>query len=194
MISPRQGSTFKVVLVGSCNTGKTSIIQRLLTRQFKEEVVPTIGAGMSLYESTEGDPPVTLNVWDTAGQDDYRSLGRAYYRSAAAAVLVFDVTSGTSFSDLDYWKNELEQTPSDGRITVLVGNKIDQEEARVIQKTDAENFAKENDFWYRETSAMTGAGVTELFEEIAEYCRTHQANRVPISAKPKEETEEKKCC
>ena len=105
MISPSEFTAqCKVVLLGSSNAGKTSVLRRLIYDKFSEEVSPTLGSSLSTFEAKVDDVNVKLNIWDTAGQENYRSLAKVYYRDANVAIILFDVTSQESFSDVDFWR------------------------------------------------------------------------------------------
>lgn len=133
---------------------------------------------------------VTLNLWDTAGQESYRSLARVYYRDSQAAIIVFDVTNRNSFKEADFWLNELQSCSlHDKCLIFIVGNKIDlvnqaeitnddNNEAttceppqlceREVTIEEAQALARQNKGFYFETSAKDGRGVNKLFESVAE--------------------------
>ena len=159
----------KVVMVGDTRVGKTCVLEKLTSGIFKESSPPTIGAAFKshILETKEGC--VSLQIWDTAGQEKYRALTQMYYRSANVALLFFDLTNRDSFNALELWCGELSRKAPEKIKTVLVGNKLDLIEERVVSKDDAEKFANEhNIFFYAETSAKTGEGITDLFVRIAE--------------------------
>ena len=156
----------KVVLLGSSNAGKTSILRRLVYDKFSENVSPTLGSSLSTFDAKTGDSVVRLNVWDTAGQENYRSLAKVYYRDANVALVVFDVTSKESFSDVDFWLSELDSSESNGYIVVIVANKIDCEN-RVITSDMGKALSERAGAVYAETSAKTSEGIKELFSNIA---------------------------
>ena len=186
---------WKVVLLGSASTGKTSILRRLIFGAFPEDVTSTLGAALSTYDVKVNDTIVHLNVWDTAGQESYRSLARLYYRDAKAAVVVFDVTSSASFNEVEFWIGELDQAESFSHYIILVGNKIDQEEDRVVSRADAESLAERSGAIYMETSALTGEGVTNVFKTIAEHFMTvAETNRNAKNTKLTPKREENSCC
>lgn len=122
------------------------------------------------------DVNVKFEIWDTAGQERYRSLAPMYYRGAAAAVVVYDITSAESFEGAKRWVNELKGMQSSEVVIALAGNKVDQEGSRRAVDTEtAASFARDQGILFMETSAKTGQNVIDLFNEIA--------NRLPKEKK-----------
>jgi small GTP-binding protein len=160
----------KVVIVGDTQVGKTCLLSRLTTGQFQGTDQPTIGAGFQNLAITAAHGVVSLQIWDTAGQEQYRSLAPMYYRNAQAAILVFDLTNHRSFLGLEDWVAELEAREADDRVKLfVVGNKCDLAQDRVLDRAKAERFAQSHHaLAYYETSAKTGDGVIELFTEVAD--------------------------
>lgn len=108
------GEPIKIVLTGSCGTGKTSIINRLVFDDFQEEYITTEGGacGQKTFDYEEG--PLSMDVWDTAGQEKYRSLTKIFYKDARIAILVYDITRRETFEELkNYWIRQLTQYAGD---------------------------------------------------------------------------------
>ena len=101
--------SFKVVLVGDSNVGKTSMLQRFAKDTFRNDIEPTVGPQFMsrLVELEDTGATMKLQIWDTAGQEKYRSVTPIYYRDAAAAICVFDVTSRQSLDDAEKWVEDL---------------------------------------------------------------------------------------
>ncbi|GLT52064.1 hypothetical protein SLE2022_382810 [Rubroshorea leprosula] len=157
----------KLVLLGDMGTGKTSLALRLVKGQFYDNQEPTIGAAfftqiLSLTEAT-----VKFDIWDTAGQERYHSLAPMYYRGAAAAVVVYDISSKDTLVRAKKWVQELQRQGNPNIIMALVANKSDLDSKREVENEEGEQFAQENGMFFIETSAKTAQNVNELFYEIA---------------------------
>ena len=163
----------KVVLVGDTQVGKTCILGRLTSGTFRTNSPATVGAAFQNHVMTTSKGVVTMQIWDTAGQEKYRALAPMYYRSAHVAILFFDLTNPDSFKSLDQWANELEEKTTGELKLFLVGNKSDLVDERKIRRQDAEEFGFQHGaIEYLETSAKTGDGVVELFTKVAEVAET----------------------
>ncbi|EFN54068.1 hypothetical protein CHLNCDRAFT_25172 [Chlorella variabilis] len=158
----------KLVLLGEMGSGKTSLVQRFVRGQYFENQESTIGA--SFFTKTIPEKHVKFEIWDTAGQERYHSLAPMYYRGAAAAIVVYDVTHPASFERAKKWVWELRQNVQNPNLIIaLVGNKVDlAEEARAVPEADARTYAAETGLLFFEASAMTNVNVVELFDEVAD--------------------------
>ena len=154
---------FKLIVVGNQGTGKSSILNRFVNETFEENYQATIGLDFQSKNITIHDQDVRLIIYDTAGQEKFRSLIPMYTRDANIILLVYDVTSKDSFIHLSQWLNDLNTIKKDEVIFAVVGNKIDLEDKREVSKEEGENYAKEQSFLFAEVSAKTGNGFSELF-------------------------------
>mmetsp|Transcript_35555 Transcript_35555/g.48441 ORF Transcript_35555/g.48441 Transcript_35555/m.48441 type:complete len:202 (-) Transcript_35555:196-801(-) len=155
---------FKLVLLGDASVGKSCLVVRFAKGEFYEYQEPTIGAAFMTQTVSLGDVVVKFEIWDTAGQERYKSLAPMYYRGAAAAVVVYDITSKESFDAAKSWVVELQSTDT---LIALAGNKSDLDASRVIDSETARAYADSMGILYMETSAKSGQNVNELFHEIA---------------------------
>lgn len=157
---------FKIVIIGETGVGKTCILKRLTKQTFEEQQGVTIGVefgnfGMIVREQTY----VKLQIWDTAGQESFRSITRNFYQGSNGVFLVFDITNRASFDDIrNQWLKEIRTHTNPGIVIYLIGNFSDMEEERDVTYQEAFEFARDNQFThYIETSAKTGENVQEVF-------------------------------
>jgi len=162
-----QNLTFKFLVIGNSGVGKTSLVHRLCLNEFSEEIETTIGLEYMVYKLSISDTKVQLQIWDTAGQEQYRSLGRSYYRDAVGVLIVFAYNDHKSLDSLDQWISDARTYCHPNMRVLLVGNKIDLEEDRAISKSEIEQYAKKRKLDFIETSAKTNANVHEAFQRAA---------------------------
>ncbi|XP_077237917.1 ras-related protein RHN1-like isoform X2 [Tasmannia lanceolata] len=148
-------------------TGKTSLVLRFVKGQFFDYQESTIGAAFFSQIISLNEATVKFDIWDTAGQERYHSLAPMYYRGAAAAVVVYDISSMDSFLRAKKWIQELQRQGNPNLVMLLVANKADLEEKREVDAKVGEQHAQENGLFFMETSAKTAQNVNELFYEIA---------------------------
>jgi small GTP-binding protein len=157
---------YKVVLLGDSRVGKTTLIAREVQADYQLNLKPTVGCHCNTLSLIVGRKTVTLQVWDTAGQEMYRALVPVYLRGASAAILVYDRTETESFQALNHWCSLLEDTVPAGTPIYLVANKLDLHRV-VVPDTLGLQFATQRKAKFHKVSALTGDGVDQLFEEIA---------------------------
>ena len=157
----------KIGFLGDPHVGKTSLCNNYNGIEFDENIVPTIGAEKfeKKIRIKSGDE-IKLIYWDTSWQERFRSSSFKCIRSVHAIILVFDITSKSSFENLNHWLEDIKDN-FDNPNLVLFGNKVDLEEKREVSKEEIEKFAKNNKIAYFETSAKTGNGINEGFDYIA---------------------------
>jgi Ras-related protein Rab-18 len=127
----------------------------------------TVGVDLKVKIVCIRDKTLKVSIWDTAGQERFRTLTSAYYRGAQGIILVYDITDRDSFENITHWLKEIDLYSSDEEVVkFLIGNKMDNQENRVISKVEALNFARENNMLFLETSAKTREGVHQAFEEL----------------------------
>jgi small GTP-binding protein len=159
-----------VVAVGDSCVGKTSLISVALGEPFNAFEPNTIGANWHLYSTTVMGAACELQIWDTAGQERYRTLGPLYYRNAVAGIVVYDITSRSSFENISRWIDSLLGVAGTSVRVFVVGNKKDLTEERIVSYDEglAWTNSRDRNYHFAETSAKTGEGVTTLFQTIAE--------------------------
>ena len=160
----------KICLLGDVSVGKTSIASRFCKNSFNDNYINTIGGAYQQQNIIlNNGVKMKLHIWDTSGQDKFRSMTNIYYRDAQVAILTYDVTNEQSLDSLTYWLKELnDKVDQDNMLLCLAGNKndVDASQKRVLTSKGKE-FAEKNNMLFYETSAKTGAGVKELFQAIA---------------------------
>jgi len=156
----------KIVFLGDTGVGKTSIVVRYVEQRFSSSVSPTIGASFLSKFVTVNGVRVKLQLWDTAGQERFRSLAPMYYRGAAAAVLIFDITSMESYLRVKEWVKELRANVFDEILLFVVGNQVDKS-GRQVESSEATDYAHSIGGHFFETSARKNTGIEELFLSIA---------------------------
>ncbi|KAL0382686.1 UNVERIFIED_CONTAM: Ras-related protein RA [Sesamum calycinum] len=157
----------KLVLLGDSGVGKSCIVLRFVRGQFDPTSKVTVGASfLSQTIALQDSTTVKFEIWDTAGQERYAALAPLYYRGAAVAVVVYDITSPESFSKAQYWVKELQKHGSPDIVMALVGNKADLQEKREVPVQDGIDYAERNGMFFIETSAKTADNINQLFEVI----------------------------
>ena len=159
-------NTCKVVLVGDAGTGKTCIITRFINNRFDKSQMTTACPSFCTKSVNypEYNKTINLDIWDTAGQEIYRSISKLFYKCASVGILVYDITSRKSFESIkDYWYNELKDNTEEGIIFNLVGNKEDLYETENVKEDEAKEFAKSINAHFYKTSAKNNVLITELF-------------------------------
>ena len=157
----------KVVLLGDAGVGKSSLVLRFVTNSFDKYSESTIGASfMSKLLLVDG-APIKYQIWDTAGQEKYHSLAPMYYRGAAAAIIVYDITRAASFQTLKNWVRELQQLGPENIVLAICGNKSDLEDKREVSTAEAKAYAAEIGALFLESSAKLNKNVADVFTDIS---------------------------
>uniref|UniRef100_A0A1B6DII9 Uncharacterized protein n=1 Tax=Clastoptera arizonana TaxID=38151 RepID=A0A1B6DII9_9HEMI len=157
----------KVVVLGAQGVGKTSMVVRYIGKMFSHHISPTIGASFFTCKINVEDVRVKLQVWDTAGQERFRSMAPMYYRSANAALLVFDITQYFTFTSIKSWIKELQRNVEEPLVLCVVGNKIDLENQRKVSRDEALEYTSSIGGTYYEVSALNDQGIEEVFLNTA---------------------------
>jgi Ras-related protein Rab-2A len=160
--------TFKYIIIGESGVGKSCLLLQFTDKRFEPLFDMTIGVEFGARSIQLNNQEVKLQIWDTAGQESFRSITRSYYRGACGALLVFDVTNRASFQSLQGWLDDARANCNVPITVMLVGNKSDLESKRQVPKEEAQAFAEEKGLSYIETSAKTAANVDEAFIATAQ--------------------------
>ncbi|CAO3628138.1 unnamed protein product [Mucor fragilis] len=159
---------FKLVFLGEQSVGKTSLITRFMYDTFDNTYQATIGIDFLSKTMYLEDRTVRLQLWDTAGQERFRSLIPSYIRDSSVAVVVYDITSRTSFQNTSKWIEDVRAERGSEVIIVLVGNKTDLNDKREVTLEEGEKRANDCNIMFIETSAKAGHNVKALFRRIAQ--------------------------
>ncbi|KAK8673474.1 hypothetical protein V6N13_111808 [Hibiscus sabdariffa] len=156
---------FKYIIIGDTGVGKSCLLLQFTDKRFQPVHDLTIGVEFGARMVTIDDRPIKLQIWDTAGQESFRSITRSYYRGAAGALLVYDITRRETFNHLMSWLNDARQHGNPNMAVMVIGNKCDLSHRRAVSKEEGEKFAKDNRLLFLETSART----SENAEEVSDF-------------------------
>lgn len=172
---------FKVVVAGSKDAGKTSLIRRYTLGKFEFDLKSTIGVDFETKKVEVNDTDVLLNIWDFAGEHKFRILFPAYVSGASGALLLYDITRKESLKDLHDWMDVILGVPNPPKTLILIEAKADLEDKRQVSKKDAEEFFEEYDFQGEllSTSAKTGKNVEKAFLMLGEEIVKNSLTKCP---------------
>lgn len=186
----------KLLIIGESAVGKSCLLMRFAEDKFTDSFLTTIGIDFKVRHVEINDTKVKLQIWDTAGQEKFRTITKAYYRGAHGILLVFDVTVRESFDQTRMWMNSIKENMTDPVTVVLVGNKCDMQ--RMVSTEEGAAMAKEFGVEYFETSAKEGTNVETTFMHLAERIMTTKPKistpTVAISPKDLKKKKSKGCC
>ena len=151
----------------SLGVGKSCLLLQFTDKRFRTDHDLTIGVEFGARLVTIGGKQIKLQIWDTAGQESFRSITRSYYRGATGALLVYDISRRDTFNHLTRWLDEARQHANPKMVIMLIGNKSDLEK-REVSFEEGEKFAQENGLIFLETSAKTAQNVEEAFLKTAQ--------------------------
>ncbi|XP_023161021.1 ras-related protein Rab-43 [Drosophila hydei] len=172
---------FKIVLIGDCCTGKTSILQRFKTGNYVERHGNTIGVDFSMKTIEVEGKQVKLQIWDTAGQERFRTITQSYYRANNGVIIVYDITKRSTFANLQKWIEEVRRYTASNVLIILIGNKCDLESEREVDFEEARQMCQyiPEILFVMETSAKENTNVEDAFRCLAtELKRQHDSSNV----------------
>jgi Ras-related protein Rab-1A len=171
-----QSNPYRVLLLGDSGVGKTSLLLRYVDGTFTDALINNIGGDFKEKKVAVGKHTVVLQIWDTAGQERFRQITSSFYRGAQGIIVVFDVTNRDSFKNLQKgWMKDIVKYSSPNVSTLIVGNKVDLQNERVVSTEDAKAYADEVGLPFMETSAKTNHNVTAVFLKMAEMILKNQS-------------------
>ena len=188
---------YKILLLGDSEVGKSCFLMRYADNVFVDNYITTIGLDYKLkYVQLDSGQVIKVQLWDTAGQDRYRTIAKNYYKGSHGILLLYDVTKTSSFENIREWIKDIREEVYEKAIIFLIGNKIDKKDQIKIKTEDAEKLAEEFNIPFFEASAKSGENVDEIFKalykKISEvYVDIQQEGGRKLSKKNKKN---KKCC
>ena len=165
---PNCDLSFKVIIIGDQGVGKSCLSIKVSRNYFEDFYSPTVGFEFVSFNVRVEDKNIKLQIWDTCGQEVYRSLISSFYRSASLAIIVYSIDSEDSFNNLEKWLNDIKTQSNPDIKIFLIGNKADLEDKRKISKEIGEKFCNDHKLsFFIETSAKTGFNVQNVFIQVA---------------------------
>ncbi|XP_053951929.1 ras-related protein Rab-35-like [Anastrepha obliqua] len=191
---------FKLLIIGDSGVGKSSLLIRFSDDTFAGTYITTIGVDFKIRTVVIDGLRIKLQIWDTAGQERFRTITSTYYRGTHGVIIVYDVTNGESFANVRRWLDEI-QNNCDVVNKVLVGNKNDDPDRKVVITEDAQRFARQMDIELFETSAKDNTNVEEMFLAITRQVLQHKLRNAQneqqkdsITLKQQKSKRKSKCC
>lgn len=193
---------FKLLIIGDSGVGKSSLLLRFADNTFSGSYITTIGVDFKIRTVEINGEKVKLQIWDTAGQERFRTITSTYYRGTHGVIVVYDVTSAESFVNVKRWLHEINQN-CDDVCRILVGNKNDDPERKVVETEDAYKFAGQMGIQLFETSAKENVNVEEMFNCITELvlrakkdnlAKQQQQQQNDVVKLTKNSKRKKRCC
>ena len=155
----------KYVIIGDSGVGKSNILLQYINGKFNEDFKATVGVEFGAKNIEINGRIYRIQIWDTAGQENFRSIARAYYKNSICACIVYDITSRNSFNSVQSWIDDCTKQTPRNILLLLIGNKNDLNDKREVQYEEGEEFAKKKNMIFLETSAKTGKNIDKIFEK-----------------------------
>jgi len=159
---------FKIIIIGDSGVGKSSLALKGIKQTFIEFYTPTIGFEFYTFNIRINDSIIKLQIWDTCGQETYRSLINSFYRNSALVMIIYAIDDINSYNHIEEWLNEIRTKVGQETKLYLIGNKLDLEKERQVNTEEAEKFSIDNEFdFFIETSAKNGFNAEKVFIQAA---------------------------
>ena len=155
----------KYVIIGDSGVGKSNILLKYINNTFSEEFKATVGVEFGAKNLQVNGRVYRIQIWDTAGQENFRSIARAYYKNSVCACIVYDITNRNSFNSIQSWIDDCVKQSPKSILFILIGNKNDLNESREVQYEEGVEFAKKRNMIFLETSAKTGNNISTIFDK-----------------------------
>ncbi|XP_054280725.1 ras-related protein Rab-13 [Macrosteles quadrilineatus] len=184
-------ATYKVLVLGDSNVGKTCIVHRYCDEKYYDTYISTIGIDLKQKIVYLDGTPIKMQIWDTAGQERFRTLTTAYYRGAMGILLMYDVTSLDSFNSLPYWLQNIKENASPNVVKVLAGNKCDSVKQRTVDPEIGQKIAESFDMPFYEVSCKHNINIDQVFLSLARLIRDQTSKQGTVIDSGQEEEKEK---
>ena len=168
----------KYVIIGDSGVGKSNILLKYIYNSFSEEFKTTVGVEFGARNIEINKAIYRIQIWDTAGQENFRSIARAYYKNSVCACIVYDITNRSSFEDIQIWIDDCTKQTAKSVLLVLVGNKSDLNDIREVSYEEGKAFAKSHNMLFFESSAKTGDNINEIFTKSVTQISKNIVNNV----------------
>ena len=190
---PQYDLSFKLIFIGDSSVGKSCLTTKAVKNNFEEYYQATVGFEFLTFNMKVNDKVIKLQIWDTCGQEIYKSLISNFYRNSSLAVLVYAIDNKESFTHVENWLNDLKSQANEDVRIFLVGNKADLEENRKVSKAEGEKYKTENNLdMFMETSAKTGYNAKNVLIEAAKVLYKDYLNYEEKNGKPENNKDNKK--
>ena len=167
--------TLKILLIGDSTVGKTTLLLQYVDGKFSDSHITTIGVEYKDKNINLDGRELTLQIWDTSGQERYQSITKNFYRNADGIIFIFDLTNKESFEHMKTWLMSSVDCNKDFK-SILVGNKLDLKNERVVNQESIKKFLEKNEMKFFETSAKEGTNVDIIFKEISQLILAGKTN------------------
>ena len=205
MSKENEEKELKVILLGDCGVGKTNIILRFMKDEFDEDSNTTTGSSYIMKKIEKDNITYRLNIWDTAGQEKYRSLTKMFLQDANIIILVYSIVEEITFDNLDYWYNTIIDNCGEDIVIAIVGNKHDLYFEEAVDEDKAQNYANKKNAIFKLVSAKENKlGIDELFNILLDEYINKKLNKkekkniekikINVNKKNEETLKKKKCC
>jgi len=183
-MNPEYDYLFKLLLIGDSGVGKSCLLLRFADDTYTESYISTIGVDFKIRTIELNGKTIKLQIWDTAGQERFRTITSSYYRGAHGIIVVYDITDQVSFNNVKQWLQEIDRYACENVNKLLVGNKSDLTNKRVVDLNTAKEFADSLGIPFLETSAKNATNVEQAFMTMAGEIKNRMANSNPGGNKP----------
>jgi len=199
-LSSKDLDIYKIVIIGDSGTGKSSIMKRFVDNEYSPNYICTIGVDFKIKTLLVGDIYTKLQIWDTSGQERFRTITKAYYRGSNCIIIVYDTTDRETFESVKFWLEEVDLHTDLDTLKILVGTKIDHDK-KIVDTSEGSSLAKKFDMFFVECSAKNDINIESIFILAICQIRLRQPPKeIPESVKSvnislkTEVIEDENCC